>query len=133
MRQGQLATWTLLVLGALAAANGVVMLAAPEPWFVRVAADTGPFNIHLVRDVGAAYLTSGLAAVWAARIPAWRAPLALAAALFQGLHGAIHLFEVASGVQPASHLLDDFPGVYLPTLLFVIVAITALRAPARTA
>jgi hypothetical protein len=130
MRAEGLATWILLILGVLAAGNGVVMLLAPEPWFVRIAADTGPFNIHLVRDVGAAYLTSGVAAVWAARTPAWRAPLAAAAALFQGLHGAIHLFEVASGIQPASHLVADFPGVYLPTLLLVIVALGALRAPA---
>ena len=132
MRVGELSTWILLVLGFLAAGNGVVMLLAPEPWFTRIAADTGPFNIHLVRDVGAAYLTSGVAAFWAGRAPRWRAPLAAAAALFQGLHGGIHLFDVASGVQPASHLIADFPGVYLPTLLLAIVALGALRAP-RTA
>jgi len=122
------AFWTLWVLGALASLNGIVMLAAPEPWFVRVAADTGPLNFHLVRDVGGAYLTSGLAAIWAARAPHWRAPLASAAALFQGLHAAIHVFDVLAGIQPPVHLLTDFPAVYLPTLILIGVAVHALRS-----
>ncbi len=122
------AYWMLLLLGALAFANGLVMLAVPEPWFARIATDTGPFNAHLVRDVGAAYATSGIAALWAARAPLWRAPLAVSAALFQGMHGAIHVFDVFAGRLPASHLLEDFPGVYLPTLLLVGIALHAHRA-----
>lgn len=124
------AFWALLLLGALALGNGLIMWIAPEPWFLRVAADTGPLNFHLVRDVGAAYATSGIAALWAARVPQFRGPLALTAALFQGLHGAIHVFDVLSGTQPASHLLEDFPGVYLPTLLLIGIAVHALRRPA---
>ena len=121
--------WALLVLGGLALANGLVMLIAPEPWFLRIAADTGPLNFHLVRDVGAAYATSGIAAIWAARAPHFRAPLAVAAALFQGLHGAIHVFEVLAGTQPASHLVEDFPAVYLPTLILIGIAVHAYRRP----
>jgi hypothetical protein len=123
------AYWALLVIGALASLNGLVMLAVPEPWFARVASDTGPLNFHLVRDVGGAYLTSGVAAIWAARAPRWRAPLASAAALFQGLHAAIHVFDVLAGTQPPSHLLEDFPAVYLPTLILIGVALHALRRP----
>ncbi|HEY8122601.1 MAG TPA: hypothetical protein VII78_14860 [Myxococcota bacterium] len=133
MERRGVAYWVLLLLGAGALANGLVMLVVPEPWFVRIAADTGPFNPHLVRDVGAAYATSGIAALWAARAPLWRAPLALTAALFQGMHGAIHVFDVLSGAQPASHLLEDFPGVYLPTLALIGVALHALRSPASRA
>lgn len=124
------AYWALLLLGALALGNGLIMGIAPEPWFVRIAADTGPLNFHLVRDVGAAYATSGIAALWAARAPLFRGPLALTAALFQGLHGAIHVFDVLAGTQPASHLLEDFPGVYLPALLLIGIALHALRRPA---
>ncbi len=123
------AYWALLLLGALALGNGLIMGIAPEPWFVRIAADTGPLNFHLVRDVGAAYATSGIAALWAARAPQFRGPLALTAALFQGLHGAIHVFDVLAGTQPASHLLEDFPGVYLPTLVLIGIAVHALRRP----
>jgi hypothetical protein len=120
--------WILLVLGLGGAVNGLFMLFTSEAWFARIAADTGPFNVHLVQDVGAAYLTSGIAAVWAARAPAWRVPLAASAALFLGLHGAIHVVEVLRGVQPAAHLLEDFPGVYLPALLLAGVALRARSA-----
>jgi hypothetical protein len=79
--------------------------------------------VHLVRDVGAAYVTSGIASIWAARVPRWRTPLATAAALFLGMHGLIHILEVASGAQPPAHLLEDFPGVYLPALLLAGIAV----------
>jgi hypothetical protein len=119
--------WTLLTLGSLAILNGTVMMLAPEPYFFRAAADTGPLNPHFVRDVGAAYATSGIAAVWAARNAAWRAPLAAGAALFQALHAAIHMFEDAAGTQPMSRVLGDTAAVYLPTLILAAVALHALR------
>jgi hypothetical protein len=133
MERSGAAHWVLLLLGAGALGNGLVMLFAPEPWFAAVAADTGAFNPHLVRDVGGAYAASGIAALWAARAPHWRAPLAAIAALFHGLHGAIHVFDVASGLQPPSHLLEDFPGVYLPTLALIGIALQAQRAASARA
>ena len=123
--------WLLLLLGAGGAVNGLFMLLTSEAWFARIAADTGPFNVHLVQDVGAAYVTAGLASMWAAQAPAWRVPLAASAALFLGLHGLIHVVEVARGVQPPAHLLEDFPGVYLPALLLVALALRA-RTPSAT-
>jgi hypothetical protein len=123
-------TWILLLLGIGGAVNGLIMLFASEPWFASIAADTGPFNVHLVRDVGAAYVTSGVAAIWAARVPQWRTPLAATAALFLGLHGLIHVQEVLAGVQPPVHLLEDFPGVYLPALLLAGIALRS-RAPVK--
>ncbi len=128
--------WILLLLGIGGTVNGGIMLFASEPWFANIAAHTGPFNVHLVRDVGAAYLTSGIASVWAARVPRWRTPLATSAALFLGLHGLIHVAEVATGVQPPLHLLEDFPGVYLPALLLAGIALRSHgqrpRADARS-
>ncbi len=114
--------WILLVLGVGGIVNGLFMLFTSESWFAQIAAYTGPFNVHLVRDVGAAYVTSGIASVWAARAPAWRVPLAASAALFLGLHGGIHVFEVVTGAQPPFHLIEDFPGVYLPALLLAFIA-----------
>ena len=125
MQGRSITTWILLVLGIGGIVNGLFMLFTSEAWFVRIAADTGPFNVHLVRDVGAAYVTSGVATVWGARAPAWRTPLVAAAALFLGLHGLIHVAEVATGVQPPLHLLEDFPGVYLPALLLAGIAFTS--------
>ena len=116
-------TWILLLLGIGGTVNGLFMLFTSEAWFASIATDTGPFNVHLVRDVGAAYVTSGVASVWAARVPRWRTPLAASAALFLGLHGLIHVFEVVTGMQPPAHLLEDFPGVYLPALLLAGIAV----------
>ena len=129
MQVRSVSTWILLGLGIGGAVNGLFMLFTSEAWFTRITADTGPLNVHLVRDVGAAYLTSGLASVWAARVPTWRVPLATSAALFLGLHGLIHVAEVVSGVPPPSHVLSDVPGVYLPALA---LAATAVRTRAST-
>jgi hypothetical protein len=125
-------TWILLLLGLGGIVNGLIMLFASEPWFASVAARTGPFNRHLVQDVGVAFLTAGIASVWAARTPAWRTPLATAAALFIGLHGVIHLAEVAVGAVSPAHLLEDFPGVYLPALLLGAIALRSRGAAARS-
>jgi hypothetical protein len=123
--------WTLIVLGVLFSANGGVMLAAPEPWFARVAASTGDFNPHFVRDVGVAYLTSGVATLWAARAPQWRAPRVAMAALFQAGHAAIHLFDVLRGAFAPSQLLADFPVIYLPSAYLIWIALRSLRTPVR--
>jgi len=119
--------WILLLLGAGGLVNGLFMLFTSEGWFARIAAYTGPFNVHLVQDVGAAYVTSGIASLWAARAPAWRVPLATSAALFLGIHGLIHVVEVLRGMQPPVHLLEDFPGVYLPALLLAGIALRARK------
>ena len=128
-RSIQAAILWLLGLGGIL--NGLLMLFASEEWFSRVASYTGPFNVHLVRDVGAAYLTSGVAAVWAARKPAWRVPLAASAALFLGLHALIHVADVLLGLQPPSHLLEDLPGVYLPALLLAAIAVRSRESGAK--
>jgi hypothetical protein len=50
-----IAAW---VFGISLVANGVMMLAAAAGWYGAVPGvpDTGPFNPHFVRDIGAAYL-----------------------------------------------------------------------------
>jgi hypothetical protein len=128
MQRRDVSTWILLLLGLGGIVNGLIMLFASEPWFANVAARTGPFNRHLVQDVGVAFLTAGIASAWAARKPEWRTPLATAAALFIGLHGVIHLVEVLVGEVPPAHLLEDFPGVYLPALLLGGIALRSARA-----
>jgi predicted anti-sigma-YlaC factor YlaD len=120
----------LLLLGAGNVANGVVMLFAAAPWFARIASDTGPFNGHLVRDVGAAYVAAGVALLFAAVRPAARGPLAAAAAAFLGLHAGTHLVELFSGESRDGLLLEVF-GVHLPALIVVILAAASLRRPAE--
>ena len=99
--------------------NGLLMLAIPEIWYHTLpgVADTGPFNPHFVRDMGAAYLVCGGAFAWLMRDPARAWPTALGAAIFQLLHGGIHVAEVLFGVHSFAHLLIDAPAVLmLPAL-----------------
>jgi len=128
---GRVAGAILASIGAGACLNGVWMLLDAERWFGLIAASTGPFNVHLVRDIGAAYLTSGVALLWGARRPALRGPLGAVAGIFLGLHALTHVFEAASGVTSLGHLLEDLPGVHLPALLVCWLAVASLRRPAE--
>lgn len=107
-----------VLLGAAVAANGAFMLAAPAAWYGAVpgVTETGPFNPHFVRDIGAAYLTCGIALAWfAARPTAW--PAAVIAALFLAVHALIHLWDALAGRETWRALVVDLPGVFLPPAL----------------
>lgn len=123
----------LILLGLGSLANGVWMLVDSAGWFERVAADVVPFNVHFVRDVGAAYLTAGAALLWAAFRVEWRGPLVATAALFNALHALGHVRETSSGVLASDHWWTDLPGVYLPALLLGGMAVLFLRRPQRGA
>ena len=115
----------LIAMAAVAAANAVWMLAEPMSWyaFVPGAEQSGPFNPHFVRDVGAAYLTLALTFALIAYRPRHALVLLAAAGCFTGLHGLIHLTDVFAGRLGSVHLLIDLPGVYLPVLLIVAMAV----------
>src|SRR5580704_15758655 len=99
------------VLALTMGGNGLVMLAAGRWWYGAVAGvpETGPFNPHFVKDIGAAYLVVGAAFAWLA----WRpSPTvrggALAAALFLALHAGIHLAEPFGNPAGLADLVRDF-------------------------
>jgi uncharacterized protein YjeT (DUF2065 family) len=70
------------VLGLGLAANGLTMLAVPMSWYTMVpgVVDTGPFNLHFVRDIGVAYVVTGAALVWFAKRPTARSAVQTGAA-----------------------------------------------------
>ena len=120
--------WVLLVAGAGSVANGLWMLAGPMHWYQELPAavpDTGPFNPHFVRDIGCAFLTVGIAQIWAALSPGWRFPLVTAAALFLGAHALLHVYDTAVGNLPHTHWWLDLPGVYLPAAVLAAAAFAA--------
>jgi hypothetical protein len=121
----------LSILGIGALVNGVWMQLDAQGWFARVAADVAPFNVHFVRDIGAAYLATGGALVAAALRPAWRVPLVATALVFHGLHALGHVRETASGELASFHWIEDLPGVHLPALamLALLVAYARRSAP----
>jgi hypothetical protein len=112
--------WLFLVLGIGTAANAVWMLAGPMHWYTELPAavpDTGPFNPHFVRDIGCAFLTVGMALIWAAFRPRHRLPLVSIATLFMSAHALLHIYDTARGYLGHTHWWLDFPGVYLPAIV----------------
>lgn len=97
------------------------MLIDPAGWFVTVpgVTHTGPYNPHLVRDVGIAYLTvAGGFAVAAYWVRAAFPVLLVVTIWFVG-HAAVHVADIFTGALPLSHILGDLPGVFLPAMLLV--------------
>jgi hypothetical protein len=106
--------------GAAMAANGLVMLLAGAAWYAAVPGvmDTGPFNPHFVKDIGAAYVVAGAGLAWfAARASPVARGAAIAGVVFLGLLGVIHRAEAALDPMGSMHLARDFAGVLLPPIL----------------
>jgi hypothetical protein len=97
------------VLGLLAAANGVFMLLATAAWYASVPGvpNTGPFNAHFIRDIGAAFLVAGGSLVWFARDARAR-PAALACAAFFVLHALVHLTDAITGRESIYQAVHAF-------------------------
>jgi hypothetical protein len=103
-------------------ANGLVMLVAGRWWYGAVpgVTETGPFNPHFVKDIGAAYAVVGVAFAWLALRPSRTAIGAGAAAtLFLALHALIHLTDAIGAPAGLADLARDFPAVILPALVAI--------------
>jgi hypothetical protein len=108
--------WIAAILAVFNAANGLAMLFASSRWWANAPGvpETGPFNLHFVQDVGAAFLVAGVAL--AAR--AWRPiywPAAVAGAGFLSGHALIHLAMIVSGHD--RYAAADLALVILPAAL----------------
>lgn len=86
------------LLGLFNLANGLRMVTAPAQWFATApgAAETGPFNVHFVTDVGFGFLAAGIAFLLAAWRPQWRMA-ALGASGFLVFHALYHFALLAHG------------------------------------
>jgi hypothetical protein len=87
--------WFAAIIGVTGALNGAFMLIDGARWYDSVPGlpHTGPFNVHFVADIGAAYLVASLALI--AR--AWRPrywPAAVAGAAFLVAHALIHVADL---------------------------------------
>lgn len=119
--------WFLVLLFGL---NGAAMLLQPNPWYLAVPGviETGPFNDHFVRDIGATYLACAGGMMLGALDLRRHAGAVAVAATFQVVHALIHLITPFCGTTlPWPLLARDFPGVFLPALLSVWAAIAGLR------
>jgi hypothetical protein len=123
-----------LLLALVLAANGVAMLFAGPWWYAAVpgVTQTGPFNGHFVKDIGAAYLVAGGGFAWLGARAAGATSgtgrgaaargAAIAGAAFLALHALIHLAEAAGAPAGLSDLARDFRGVIAPALLALALA-----------
>lgn len=111
------------------AANGAVMIAAPEWWYGATpgVTGTGPFNPHFVVDVGIAFFGSGLMIGWGAAGAGWR--LILAGAAFPVGHALFHIVGFLDGDVHGPVWVEVF-GVILPAVAALWLA-AAMRAQER--
>ena len=110
-------------LGLLSAVNGVFMMMAPAAWYPISpgVVQSGPFNGHFIRDIGAAFLVAGVGFVWFANDSRAR-PAALAAAAFFALHALVHVGDAIAGRESLYHAVLDAPTVYLSAVIAIWIA-----------
>ncbi|MFZ0039430.1 MAG: hypothetical protein WAK91_18535 [Candidatus Acidiferrales bacterium] len=113
-----------VALGVALGANGAWMLVAPMNWYLRIPGvmNTGPANLHFIRDIGCAYLVAGLTVIWLGRAPLQAWPAALASGTFLGLHALVHLYDFFTGHESAQSLMRDLPAIFLPAVLVIWLA-----------
>lgn len=122
-------TITAGLLGLGFIANGLFMLIAPYDWYLAVPSvpDTGPPNRHFIGDIGGAYLATGIGLLaglrWSRLLPG----AALAAALFHGFHGLVHVMDGLAGRCTPIQLQLDPIAVGVPAILLVLMAVGLLR------
>ncbi|HEY1962040.1 MAG TPA: hypothetical protein VGG69_06455 [Rhizomicrobium sp.] len=121
----------LILLGVLAAANGLWMLASPEGWYAAIpgVTMTGPNNHHFVSDIGLAYLASGMGMVVAMRATAVGAALALSGATWPLLHAGLHVWGWITHGFPseANVAISEAVGVVLIGVMGFVLALVNAR------
>lgn len=115
----------LIMLAIIYLANGLLMLAAPNLWYQITpgVADTGPINIHFIRDIGLAFVgASGSALLlFSARYKQFAA--IAASVIFIGGHGIFHLFEFTHTQPTGLEIMRDMAIIVIPAILFCALMI----------
>lgn len=98
-------------------ANGLMMIIAPMTWYELTpgASDSGPFNVHFVRDIGIAFTAAGAGLWLALGNAAWKsASTAIVAMIFIGGHGILHFVEMFAHHLELNAALREFAMIVLP-------------------
>jgi hypothetical protein len=111
-------TWLIALLGVATLVLGGWLAADPDS---SPAAAFPPLNEHLIHDSAAAFLTFGIALLVAARVPSWRLPVLVVAALWNGLHAVSHVVDVDRAATRSA-------GIWTAVELSAVTVILALLA-----
>jgi hypothetical protein len=121
----------LVWLAALfALANGAFMLFLPMGWYeaLPTVRATGPANTHFIADIGIAYLGCAVILLYAVMNLRMRWLAALAGGLWLMAHGALHFYELVTGICSPDRFWADFPGtIGVPLLVLIAVASLIVR------
>jgi hypothetical protein len=101
-------------------ANGLIMIIAPMTWYELApgAAETGPFNVHFVRDIGIAFSAAGAGLWLAVGDAAWKsASTAIVAMIFLGGHAILHFVEMFAHHLDLNAALTDVALIVLPAAI----------------
>jgi hypothetical protein len=101
-------------------ANGLVMIIDPMTWYLLTpgAAETGPFNVHFVRDIGIAFVAAGAGLWLAVGDSAWKpASTPIVAMIFIGGHGILHFVEMFAHHLELTAALRDLALIVVPAAI----------------
>ena len=120
----------LMFMAATSLANGVLMVAFTEQWYLCIAnpARAALYSAHFVTDVGTSYMTIGAALLWAALSPARALPLVAIALLFSALHAVHHVWEYGSFGVPTRSVLIEIFGIWGPVAILGWLGLDLRRA-----
>ena len=113
----------LLCFAFVNALNGILMIIAPEFWYQITpgASETGPYNVHFIRDIGIAFVAAGIG-LWlgVSQFKGASFATAVIALLFIAGHGLLHLFEMITMAASIEEVLRDFVLVIMPVLVAIV-------------
>lgn len=115
-------------------ANGLMMLIAPMTWYELTpgASDSGPFNVHFVRDIGIAFTAAGAGLWLAVGNAAWKpASAAIVAMIFLGGHGILHFVEMFAHHLDLGAALRDAALIVIPAAIAVWWAVREVQRAGR--
>jgi hypothetical protein len=106
------------LLAAFYALTGLFILADGRRFYeLPDVMQTGPFNPHFMRDIGAATLVAGMAIASYAWRPRYR-PAAVVGTALVAAHALIHVVEISSGMD--THAGQTLMLVIVPAILAII-------------
>jgi hypothetical protein len=115
----------LAVIGLLNVLSGLFMLVLPVDWFHQVIGEhvaMGPMDTHFIRDIGFAFLASGVGMGWGLRRGAAAGAFALAGSVWPMLHALFHLdLWAMHGMPHGQALISEGVGVIAISTLGAIV------------